>query len=208
MANLITLVRLVLLFVLVAMTYRAPPEWQLLDAPLLLLVIGLDGIDGWVARRRGETSAFGAIFDIAADRTVEYVLWIVLADLGFVPIWVALVFVVRGTVVDAIRYGAVLEGESPFGMMRSRWGRMLVAGRFMRGFYGVLKALAFALILLLQPLDVLAPAWWAPWREATWLLADGLVLASVAVCLLRGVPVIAEFARSHGATDPASGRHR
>lgn len=208
MANLITLVRLVLLFVLVAMAYRAPPEWQLLDAPFLLLIIALDGIDGWVARRRGETSAFGAIFDIAADRTVEYVLWIVLADLGFVPIWVALVFVVRGTVVDAIRYGAVLEGESPFGMMRSRWGRMLVAGRFMRGFYGVLKALAFALILLLQPLDVLAPAWWVSWREAAWLLADGLVLASVAVCLLRGVPVIAEFARSHGAAGRASRRHR
>jgi CDP-diacylglycerol--glycerol-3-phosphate 3-phosphatidyltransferase len=85
---------------------------------------------------------------------------------------------------------------------------MLVAGRFMRGFYGVLKALAFAMLLLLQPLDVLAPAWWASWREAAWLLADGLVLASVAVCLLRGIPVVAEFARSHGAADRASGRQR
>src|SRR3546814_3442538 len=60
---------------LVAMAYWAPPRWQLLDPPLLLLIISLDGLDGWVARRRGETSVFGAVFDIAADRVVEAVLW-------------------------------------------------------------------------------------------------------------------------------------
>src|SRR5690606_14078308 len=106
--------------------------WQLLDPPLLLLIISLDGLDGWVARRRGETSLFGAVFDIAADRVVEVVLWLVLADLGLVPIWVAILFVTRGVLVDSIRYARIASGGGVFDMT-SRIGRFLVAGRFMRG---------------------------------------------------------------------------
>jgi CDP-diacylglycerol---glycerol-3-phosphate 3-phosphatidyltransferase len=107
MANLITLLRFLLLFLLVAMAYWASPSMQLVNAPLLVLIIALDGLDGWVARRRGETSVFGSIFDIAVDRVVENVLWIVLGDLGLIPIWVAIVFIVRGAIVDAIRYAAI-----------------------------------------------------------------------------------------------------
>ena len=199
MANLITLTRFLLLFVLVAMAYRAAPAWQLLDAPLVLLIIGLDALDGHVARRRQETSVFGSIFDIAVDRTVEYVLWIVLADLDLVPIWVALVFIIRGTIVDSIRYGAISEGETAFGMMKSDWGRRLVAGRFMRGFYGALKAVAFAWLLLLQPLPALAPGLWAAWGPTATALSALLVGGCVALCLLRGVPVIAELAATRDA---------
>ena len=82
MANIITLVRFLLLFLLVAMAYQAGPHWQLLNAPLLVLIMGLDALDGYVARRRRETSVFGAIFDIAVDRVVENVLWVVLGHLG------------------------------------------------------------------------------------------------------------------------------
>src|SRR3546814_2980958 len=53
-----------------------------------------------------------------------------------ISVWVALVFIVRGTIVDSIRYAAIAEGQTAFGMMRSPAGRFLVAGRFMRGFYG------------------------------------------------------------------------
>src|SRR5258706_391127 len=151
MANLITLSRLLLLFVLLASAYFSPPVWQLANAPLLILIIALDGIDGWVARRRRETSVFGAIFDIAVDRVVENVLWIVLAHLGLVPVWATIVFVIRGTIVDAIRHAAISSGESAFGMMRTSIGRFLVASRFIRGFYGTLKAVTFGWVLLIQP---------------------------------------------------------
>ena len=100
MANLITLSRFLLLFLLVASAYSAPPVWQLGNAPLLFLIIALDGVDGYVARKRNETSVFGSIFDIAIDRVVENVLWVVLADLGLVPIWVAIVFITRSSIVD------------------------------------------------------------------------------------------------------------
>lgn len=193
MANLITLLRFLLLFLLVGMAYQAPPAWQLVNAPLLAFIIALDGVDGWVARRRRETSIFGSIFDIAVDRVVEVVLWVVLGDLGLVPMWVAIVFVVRGTIVDSIRYGAISRGETAFGMMRSRWGKRLVSGRIMRAVYGTVKALTFGWVLLLQPLPLLLPADWNQWQGLLHAVTTILVGASVLLCLIRGIPVIVEF---------------
>jgi CDP-diacylglycerol--glycerol-3-phosphate 3-phosphatidyltransferase len=193
MANLITLLRLVLLFLLVAMAYWAPPQVQLVDAPLLVLIIALDGLDGYVARRRGETSMFGSIFDIAADRVVENVLWIVLGHLGLLPIWVAIVFIVRGAIVDTIRYAMISRGETAFGMMRSPLGRMLVAGRAMRGAYGTVKAITFGWVLFWQPWPALAPGLWAEWAATIGGVTMLLVVASVVMCLVRGVPVVVEF---------------
>lgn len=192
MANLITLFRFILLFPLIVMAYSAPPHWQMLNAPLLIFIVALDGVDGWVARRRNETSVFGSIFDVAIDRAVENVLWVVLADLNMVPIWVALTFIIRGTVVDSIRYAAISRGETAFGMMRSRWGRFIVAGRFMRGFYGIVKAATFGWIFLIQPWPALFPDLWLRAGDAANLTADLLVYVSVALCIIRGVPVIME----------------
>jgi CDP-diacylglycerol---glycerol-3-phosphate 3-phosphatidyltransferase len=193
MANLITTLRFALLFVLVASAYMAPPQWQLANAPLMFLIIALDGLDGYVARRRGEVSAFGAIFDIAVDRVVENVMWVVLANLDLVPLWVAIVFITRGSLVDSIRYSAIKQGDTAFGMMRTAWGRFLVAGRFMRGFYGVLKAVTFGWILLVQPWPQLDPESWTAWSGYAGFVSTLLIHASVIVCLARGIPVVLEF---------------
>jgi CDP-diacylglycerol--glycerol-3-phosphate 3-phosphatidyltransferase len=194
MANLITLSRLLLLIVVVAIAYQDPSAWQLLNIPLLILVYATDGLDGWVARRRNETSLFGAMFDIAGDRIVELTMWIVLADLGLVGIWVPLVFVIRGTVVDTIRASQTTSRQqSPFAMMETPLGRWLVAGKFMRIFYAVLKATAFCWLLLIQPLPAVLPDIWSEW--GTWLSLIGAVLVylAVATCLIRGLPVVVEF---------------
>ena len=198
MANLITLSRFLLLFVLVALAVQAPPTWQLVDAPLLVLIIALDGIDGYVARRRGEASAFGSIFDIVVDRVVENVLWIVLAYLSLVPLWVAIVFITRAVVVDSIRYRAVSQGETAFGMMRTRWGRFLVAGRFMRGFYGAVKLVAFGWLFLIQPWPALYPEFWSSYAAVAMTAADILIFAAVVLCLVRGVPVVVEYLAAEG----------
>jgi len=198
MANLITLVRFVLLFPLIVMAYIAPPEWQLIDAPLLILIMALDGLDGYVARKRDEATVFGSIFDVAIDRVVEIVLWVVLADLDLVPVWVAILFIVRGSIVDSIRYAAISKGETAFGMMRTSWGRFIVAGPFMRAFYGVLKAGTFAWIFFFQPFPALWPGPWAAWAGTIGALTDILIYLCVAICLVRGAPVIIEFMAKEG----------
>lgn len=193
MANIITASRLILLLALVLLAYYAPAPVQQINAPLLALIIMLDGVDGYVARKRRETSVFGAIFDIAVDRVVEIVLWVVLSDLGLIPVWVPLLFIVRGVIVDSIRYAAISEGETAFGMMKSPIGRFVVAGRFMRGLYGTVKALTFGWVLLIQPWPVLHPEFWARHEAELAGATMTLVVLAAALCVIRGAPVVVEF---------------
>jgi len=194
MANLITLGRLILLFVVVAIAYQPSSTFQLINVPLLIVVFVADAIDGYVARRLNEASVLGAMFDIASDRIVEYTLWIIFADLDLVPIWVPLIFVFRGTIVDTIRSGHVrAEGESPFAMMRSTIGKWLVGGTFMRIFYAVIKAVTFCWLALIQPLATITPEFWVEWSLVLVGVSKVLVYLAVGLCLVRGLPVIFEL---------------
>ena len=190
MANLITMLRLVLLFLFVAWVYQAPAQWQLANLAVLALIFVLDSVDGFVARWRGETSVFGAVFDIAADRVVENILWLVLVDLGQVPVWVAIVFLTRSFLVDSLR--SQEQGVAPFDIMRSGLGRFLVKSSFMRFSYAFVKFLAFAWLFMLTPVANTYPEIWQ--SHHGWLLAvaNGLIYTAVALCLARGLPVLIE----------------
>jgi CDP-diacylglycerol---glycerol-3-phosphate 3-phosphatidyltransferase len=212
MANLITSARLGLLFVAVALAYEAPPLVQLLDMPVLVVVFVLDAVDGAIARRRREVTLFGSVYDIAADRIVENVLWLQLVDLDLAPMWVAVVFMTRGFLVDSIRAVAATHGIAPFEFTASRLGHFLVASRLMRGVYAGVKGTAFGWIYLMQPLPALLPAdTWAACAGPFQFIATALIWASVALCLVRGAPVIAaamshsRLSREGAAALPAGG---
>ena len=196
MANLITVVRLGLLFVVVAFLYADPSGLAGLSMLLLFVVFAGDGLDGYVARRTGSTSRFGAVFDIAGDRVVETVLWVVFADLGVIRIWVPLLVVTRGSIVDALRSLSYAEGMTAFGeknMMRSALIRWLTAGRFMRGLYGYAKAIGFVFLAGLvgynraeTPARLEALYDVDAFRAFGWLS----VWSAVALTVIRGLPVI------------------
>jgi len=199
MANLITVGRLVALFLLMALVYWGTAQTVVITMVGLALVIASDGIDGWVARRRNATSTFGAVFDIAGDRIVETVCWVVFADLGAVPIWVPLLVITRGIIVDAVRSLGLQEGLTPFGernMAKSPLTRWLTAGRFVRALYGYAKAIAFVYL-----------AGWVGREtntsDGTWLeslhdnavytaLGWGAVWLAVALTIIRGIPVLVD----------------
>ena len=197
MANLVTLSRLLLLLVVVWLFYQPISPWSFANFFLIAFIFVSDGLDGYIARKRNETSLFGALFDIAGDRIVELTLWIVAADIDLVPVWVPLVFIMRGVIVDTIRSSnAVAEGVAPFALMRSAVGKFIVAGKFVRALYAVAKASAFAGLALQKPFPALLPELWG---QIGWLLT-GLtyffVYLSVVLCIARGLPVIAEFVRA------------
>jgi CDP-diacylglycerol---glycerol-3-phosphate 3-phosphatidyltransferase len=194
MANLITLGRLLVLLIVVALAYVPPSAWQFLAFFLIILIFAGDGLDGYVARKRNETTLFGALFDIAGDRIVELTLWIVAADVDLVPIWVPLVFIIRGVIVDTIRSSlSVAKHVAPFAVLRSGAGRFIVASKFMRIFYAVIKACAFCGLSLLHAFPVVLPTVWSYvgwlWTFLTYLS----VYLAVLLCVARGLPVIAEF---------------
>lgn len=149
MANAITAGRLVALFVLIGAIGVGGPATHGVAMLGLIAVFAADGLDGWVARRRNETSTFGAVFDIAGDRIVENALWIAFAYWGLLPLWVPLLLIARGFLVDGIRSVALSDGRTPFGtatMMRFPLTTWLTAGRFMRGTFGVAKAAGFVFL--------------------------------------------------------------
>jgi phosphatidylglycerophosphate synthase len=66
LCNLVTLLRLITLGVLaVALLEGIAPNGAILG--LAVLSLSLDGVDGWLARRQGLSSGFGARFDVEVD---------------------------------------------------------------------------------------------------------------------------------------------
>jgi len=193
MANLITLARTLLAFLVVALLHVRTQQVYLVAMGLTLALIWMDALDGWVARKRRETSKFGALADILGDRVVEMTYWIFFATVGWVPVWVAIVVAARGIVVDGLRALALERGLTAFGMMTSRLGRLLVSSRTSRALYGVGKALAFSLTILLFTPGVLALL--APFGGALKLVTAACVYGTVLLCLVRGAPVLVEARR-------------
>jgi cardiolipin synthase len=73
---------------------------------LLGLVVSTDWVDGYLARRMGQVSELGKILDPVADRLALAAALITFVVLDAVPLWAALLVVVRDAVVLAV--GAVL----------------------------------------------------------------------------------------------------
>jgi CDP-diacylglycerol--glycerol-3-phosphate 3-phosphatidyltransferase len=193
MANTITLARIPLLMVVVLLLYYGSPQVQVVTSAIVLFLILMDTLDGIVARRRGETSMLGSKLDIAVDRIVEMVLWVVYANLGLISVAIPIIVIIRGGLVDTIRSFSLIWGETSFGMMQTKWGRRLVASDFMRFLYGFAKAAAFTLLALALGLRGL----WAGGpregiAETVWVVAVGLSWIATALCVIRGAPVLFE----------------
>jgi phosphatidylglycerophosphate synthase len=193
LANAITLSRLLFLALAVYLLHVPQVSGRLAAFFLVIFTIVIDAVDGIVARHRGSSGTLGAVLDIAIDRVVENVFWITFVSLELVPLWMALVVVTRGILTDAVRGFALAHGMKPFEMMRTRWGRWLVSERFMRATYGLVKAMAFPALALLHAAQ-LAPSARAylPLLESVALV---LVLVTIGMNLLRGIPVLIESRR-------------
>ncbi|MGH2683622.1 MAG: CDP-alcohol phosphatidyltransferase family protein [Actinomycetota bacterium] len=74
---------------------------------LLGLVVSTDWVDGYLARRTGQVSELGKVLDPLADRLALAAALLTFVVLEAVPLWAALLIVVRDAVVLAV--GAVLS---------------------------------------------------------------------------------------------------
>ncbi|MCL2315665.1 MAG: CDP-alcohol phosphatidyltransferase family protein [Actinomycetia bacterium] len=199
MANLITVIRMAALFGVIWLMVEGGAVVREWCAVAIVIVILLDAVDGWVARARHETSQFGAIFDIVGDRVVENGLWIAFAVMGLIPVWVPLLVMTRGFLVDGLRSSSYSDGMTPFGehnMMRSKLSAWLTAGRFMRAVFGGAKLLAFVFLAGLSGYqapggpDTVVGALYrlTAVRGVGWFI----VWAAVALTVIRAVPVIVD----------------
>lgn len=195
MANLITLLRLILLVVIFsALEFGglAGHVWALF---LTIVIIALDGLDGVVARLKGESSEFGGVFDIVADRIVENCYWIYFAARGVIPVWVPIIILSRGLITDGIRSVALSRGMTAFGeksLQRSHIGKTLVTSRASRGLYGFAKVISFLSLIAIKGMGLPEAGEILGGDGAGVISAIGysVIYFTVAFCLLRGLPVV------------------
>jgi phosphatidylglycerophosphate synthase len=198
--NQITVVRVAMAFAAVALFGRN--AWANLAAVAMTIgAIALDGLDGFIARKRKLATPLGAQLDILGDRIVENLFFTFFAVAGLASLWVPVFFFVRGTLTDWVRSLAAREGRTAFGgnsMLESGWARALVASRTSRAAYGALKCMAFCwlgLALALVRSPELAGAVAPVAREVFLAGCDVLVVTTVAFCLVRALPVLWEGRR-------------
>src|SRR6201997_5861828 len=113
---------------------------------LTVACIGLDALDGHIARTKQLATPMGAQIDILGDRMIENVYFTYFAVVGMVSLWLPVFFFARGAATDLLRSVAMRAGHSGWGanaMLQTWWGRALVASRWSRGVYAVMKCLCF-----------------------------------------------------------------
>lgn len=190
-ANWITLSRFPLLLIHAGILYYGSPQVRLFGVLLLFTGLMLDTVDGVVARKLRQTSLFGSVLDIAADRTYELVLWACFADLGLISIVIPVVVIARTTLTDAFRSIGVAQGIPPFEQEKSKLGRFLVGSPITRTGYAVSKVVTFCGLALTQAAIGMGPGTALGDRaEAMLRIFQTTAWVALVFCICRGLPVI------------------
>ncbi len=187
MANLISAVRVILTFYILAMlNYETTASFYWLAVWMTLAIILLDALDGWVARILKENSKIGSIVDILADRIVENAYWIVFCAYGWVGIWAPLIVMTRSLVTDTIRGIAFADGCTAFGedsIVKSPIGKFLTSSRFSRAVYGGAKIVAFMTVIACHTPEFMPPQFLITTMNIS-------VYLTIIFCVLRALPVV------------------
>jgi len=99
----LTLSRIVLIPFFVLSVDRHP----ILGALLFSIASLTDFLDGYLARRSGQITTFGIIMDPIADKFLVISAIIVLVDMTRLPVWIAIILIVREFLVTGLRVVAL-----------------------------------------------------------------------------------------------------
>jgi CDP-diacylglycerol--glycerol-3-phosphate 3-phosphatidyltransferase len=174
--NALTVLRFLLVPVYAVLLFQDgghEPWWRFWAWAVFVLAAVTDGIDGKIARQRGEITNFGKVADPIADKALTGTAFIGLSLLGVVWWWVTVVILVREIGITVLRFVVIRHGVMPAG----------------RG--GKLKT-------MLQTLSLGAltfPLWVLPLGDA-WLLVAYVVLgAALVMTVLSGIDYVFKAAR-------------
>jgi cardiolipin synthase (CMP-forming) len=115
--NLVTLSRIILIPLLIGI-YYVPDAWMSeqarnLAATLVFIFAGItDWLDGYLARRLNQMSAFGAFLDPVADKLIVAGALVVLLHLKRVDMLVALIIIGREIAISALREWMAKVGQA------------------------------------------------------------------------------------------------
>jgi CDP-diacylglycerol--glycerol-3-phosphate 3-phosphatidyltransferase len=168
-ANVLTMVRIVLVPVFVVFLFAGGTAWRLAALGTFVVASLTDVLDGRLARSRGLVTDFGKIADPVADKALTGAALIGLSALGEIPWWVTGVIMFRELGVTALRFWVI------------RWGVIAAS----RG--GKLKTLlqVIAICLYLLPSALSPPA----------VVRELFMAAAVVVTVVTGVDYVLQAVR-------------
>jgi CDP-diacylglycerol--glycerol-3-phosphate 3-phosphatidyltransferase/cardiolipin synthase len=176
--NLLTWARIVLIPLVIGVFYMPLPlhEQNLIATVAFVVAAITDWLDGWLARKLGQMSAFGAFLDPVADKLMVAAALVMLVQLDRTNAVVAFIIVGREIAISALR-----EWMARIGAARS------VAVSFVGKLKTVAQMIAIPLLLFHDPLFGLPVADLGEWL--IW-LAAALTLWSMGYYLSKAWPEI------------------
>ncbi|MDA0323181.1 MAG: CDP-diacylglycerol--glycerol-3-phosphate 3-phosphatidyltransferase [Verrucomicrobia bacterium] len=109
--NNLTLARLLLTPAIAILAYSPRAAHQLAALIVFLAAMLTDVLDGYIARKFNQRSLLGLYLDTVTDKIIVLAMFFVLADLGRLPFWVALLMMAREIVVDGVRAAGAVQGK-------------------------------------------------------------------------------------------------
>ncbi|MBE5804621.1 MAG: CDP-diacylglycerol--glycerol-3-phosphate 3-phosphatidyltransferase [Clostridiales bacterium] len=109
--NKLSITRMALIPVMVALMYPNHPVCNLLAAAVFGVAAFTDFLDGYIARKQGIVTDFGKFIDPVADKLLNLSAMIMLIHAGLLPAWMVIVILARELCVDGLRMVAVGGGK-------------------------------------------------------------------------------------------------
>jgi CDP-diacylglycerol--glycerol-3-phosphate 3-phosphatidyltransferase len=110
--NCLTILRIFLVPLLVVVLLTRFPNWEFIGVAIFLSAALTDWLDGHIARRRRQITAFGRWLDPIADKLLVGAAFIALVEMQLAPAWMVVIIVGREVVVTALRNIALIRGFS------------------------------------------------------------------------------------------------
>ena len=155
--NLLTWLRIVLIPLFVGIFYFdkswvSGPNQNLVATVIFTAAAITDWLDGWLARKLNQTSAFGAFLDPVADKVMVAAALIVLVELTRVHAIIALIIIGREITISALREWMAQIGES-------RSVAVSVLGKVKTA----LQMISIPMLLYHDPVGFFDPQLWGTW---------------------------------------------
>jgi len=175
--NLVTMGRVLFVPIVLYFIDNFSPMRSFIAGALYLTAAGGDGLDGYLARSRGQVSVLGKFLDPLADKLMVTAVLVFMVQLGRVPAWVVVVLIARDLAITGLRSIASAEGLV---IAASDGGKVKTA----------LQLVAISMLLVHFTHPVLGFGFPMDYHRA------GLVILyiSLAMSLLSGAQYIASFA--------------
>jgi CDP-diacylglycerol--glycerol-3-phosphate 3-phosphatidyltransferase len=162
--NSLSLFRVLMVPVLMVFMLVDVPNGDIVALIVFLLAAGSDWLDGYLARRRGQSTVMGAFLDPLADKLLVTAALVSLVGLNELSAWVAMVVIARELAVTGLRMVAAAKGVV---ISASSWGKVKTASQML--------AIAG---LIIEP-RWLKPEWTLWGQKVTWYLVMLMLVLTV-----------------------------